>query len=202
MLACGTVLMSGAAWIFTPAATLAVPRPQVFSDAITRAHAQFARTLAGMIGGSVEVLAIHPQGESSNNDILLWLRDDRNPGVIDADELAIVSQSRLFRTITVYTMPVPRGDRQSGESIASTEGLDRATMSEPAFSESWRALPNVQRQVIAREISDMTVVRENGDGDPGQRLALSLRWVADSTDVSDEASATIDVQMRRQGRQE
>lgn len=66
-------------------------------------HREFMDTLARLIGQSVEVLAVHDRSNTPYAEIVLWQNDDVNPGVIDIDELALISHSRLFKTITVYS---------------------------------------------------------------------------------------------------
>jgi hypothetical protein len=75
------------------------------SESVRLKRQEFVNHLATLIGQSVEVLAVHTRDNTPYTEIVLWLRDDANPGVIDPDELVVVSHSRLFETVTKYALP-------------------------------------------------------------------------------------------------
>src|SRR5262245_12721516 len=65
-------------------------------------HQQAINSITTMIGQSIEVLAVHNRQSTPYTEIVLWRNDRQNPGVIDPDELVVISHSRLFRTVSVY----------------------------------------------------------------------------------------------------
>jgi hypothetical protein len=89
--------------INSPSSTRARAGFDSSAQARTMLHREFMDTLARLIGQSVEVLAVHDHSNTPYAEIVLWQHDTINPGVIDIDELAVISHSRLFKTMTVYT---------------------------------------------------------------------------------------------------
>jgi hypothetical protein len=63
---------------------------------------EFINSLSKLIGESADVLAIHTRESAPYTEVVLWRSDTANPGVIDADELTVVSHCRLFKTVTLY----------------------------------------------------------------------------------------------------
>ena len=216
MFTCGALLLGTAAVILDPQSLQAVSKPPENLQAAEDRRSEFAKTLAGLIGDCTEVLAIHERSDTPCVDVVLWVDDDLNPGVIDPHEIAIISQSQLFRTITVYSVEGPGKRFQSQQHrvpsaehrVESTQNselrtqnslgtaLDRATVSTPQFCDRWRAQPTVEPQVIATGISDMRLERLPGAHGELSVIRLSLRWGADSTDGAGEASALIDTGVR------
>jgi hypothetical protein len=229
MLACGGVFLAGAAFVLDPLTLQAVSKPPEPSQTAPEQRQEFVDHLARLIGGCVQVLAVHDRGDSPNSQIVLWLDDRTNSGVIDAPELAIMSQSQLFQTITLYSM----GDgRAAFDAAATTRMIERVQplswdmtgqyvvtapgraetkqtysaqeVTQPTFCDRWRALPSVQPSIIGTGISDMRVERLSKAPGELSPLRILLRWGSDSTDGAWEASSVIDVnpQKRNVGAQE
>jgi len=110
MMLCGIGLLCGAAAIFNPSSLQAVTSPFMpdasnpQSTHATDNHQEFANTLASLVERCVEVLAVHDRGRTPYSEIVLWVDDRANPGIIDQDELAVISHSQLFRTVAVYSI--------------------------------------------------------------------------------------------------
>jgi hypothetical protein len=212
MFACGAGALIGAAAILDPVSLIAVSNPDASGQPprakSQHSHREFLASMAKLITGCVEVLAVHDRTASPYAEIVLWMDDHVNQGVIDADELAIVSHSSLLRAVTVYSM----NGHQPNAAVATGNGdgfsrsaippLDRETVSQPAFCDRWRALAVVRPHVIAQGISDMRVDRHPGSSGELSLLRLSLTWAADSTDGASEVSTLLDLSRRRQGGQE
>jgi hypothetical protein len=181
-----------------------------------RMHREFTRTLAGMISHCVDVLAVHRPGSqgqatdpnssvelsSGDGGVVLWMRDDVNPGQIDPHEIAIVTHSPLFRTIVVYTMaqpqePTPADDsgvpiREFREWGPSAQPLPLDVVTNPAFCERWRMMSYVRPQIVGTGISDMSLTCLPGRTGELSLLRLTLTWEPDSSDGAGEASALIE----------
>ncbi len=174
-----------------------VPPPSVVT-ARAPAHQELTNALAALIGRSAGVLAIHPRGATPYVELLLWLQDDEDPGELDEGELALISHSRVLRTVTVYRLAAGEDPSALPLSAARLAGSD--------FCDRWRADPRVEPVVLATGVSDLEVERlqplrplEAGDGHP---LRIGLTWASDSADGPDEASALVDALMRQWGPQE
>jgi hypothetical protein len=108
MMLCGIGLLGGSAAIFNPSSLLAVTGPLMpgagldHRTSMAGNHQEFANTLAGLVERCVEVIAVHDRGKTPYSEVVLWVEDRVNPGVIDQDELAVISHSQLFRTVAVY----------------------------------------------------------------------------------------------------
>ena len=62
-------------------------------------HQLVIERLAGLIRGSHALVTIHDRQADPLLDVLLWLEDDRNPGVMDDDEIGLITHSRVTQTI-------------------------------------------------------------------------------------------------------
>lgn len=209
MLGFGGCFLAAAAWVFDPQATLARSEEAGGTALAAQSHRAFGDTLAGLVDRSLDVLAAHARGETPFAELVLWTHDRRNPGQVDPDEVAVISHSRLFKTVTVYRMA---DDAAAADALKDLErrqpgltaagGLDRSLIGAPAFCEAWRALPSVNRLTIGSGISDMEVAADAANGSGGPGLRLTLRWAGESADVADEVSIAIDAAKRPHGAQE
>ncbi|MCI0364873.1 MAG: hypothetical protein L0219_13430 [Phycisphaerales bacterium] len=221
MVTCGGTFLAGAAFVLDPLTLQAVSKPPESSQTAPQRRREFVDHLARLIGGCVAVLAVHDRGDTPNSQIVLWVDDRTNPGVIDAPELAIVSQSQLFQTITLYTMTAGSPGRLF-ESAASTRPIERDAplswditgqyvqsraetkdtygleeVGQATFCDRWRALPSVVPHIIGTGISDMRVERLSKSPAELSPLRILLRWGLDSTDGAWEASTVIDLNPRK-----
>ena len=146
-------------------------------------HQRLIDSLGALIGRSGKVLAIHDRGPTPYMEVLLWMDDAKNPGTIDAGELALLSHSRVLQTITYYTLA-------EGRDPASYHGgFDQLG---PAFCNQWRAGPEVMARVIGAGVSDMRVEPVEAGPTGPALLRISLTWGPNSTDGPDEASVLVD----------
>jgi hypothetical protein len=155
-------------------------------------HAQVAghqivlEGLGRLVSGSQGMIAVHERGPSPFVEVVLWLNDTSNPGVIDRDELVVVGHSRVLRTLTVYQTA-----RQGG-ATPSTWTPDAAELRQRGFCDQWRTDPAVRPRVIGTGISDMRIERIEQSGEQRARYAITLTWAADSVDGADEATLFVD----------
>jgi hypothetical protein len=188
--------LSAAALVLEPRIIFGEPGQAGPADAAVaaahRPHQDLVNRLAALVGQSVGVLGIHPRGAGPYEEIVLWV-DDGTPGgagVPDEAEIAIVSHSRVMRTITIYRIVGP------GPPARRTAGLET-----PAFCEALRADRRCGTLVAAAGVADMrveTVARAaaeptaQGARAERRRLRLTLTWAPDSADGPDEASVVVD----------
>jgi hypothetical protein len=171
------------------------PAPQGVGAASV-VHQELIDDLAGIVGRSVGVLAVHEPGPTPYMEMVLWLTD--GPGATDGRpddrELAVLSHSAVLQTITIYRLAAD--EEMAGPVLDALGGT--------AFCDRWRAHPNVVPLVLARGVSDMRVGRVDSAHDEWvawgtwgglQRLRLSLTWASDSTDGPDEASVLVNTVM-------
>lgn len=187
-LACLCVL-GGASFFFSPKSIFAESHVQQARLARDASHQAALDAIASMTSRSVEVLAIHERERSPQVEIVLWISDARNPGAIDADELVVVSHSRLLRTITMY-LADSSGTRSSVGWLISREEATR-----PGFCDRWRANPLVAGRVMATGVQHVRARwnSQAGSGsDSARPLEIALTWPADLVDGPDEASTVVD----------
>ncbi|MCH6550395.1 MAG: hypothetical protein IH804_00065, partial [Planctomycetes bacterium] len=146
-------------------------------------HQRLIESLGALIGRSSKVLAIHDRGPTPYMEVLLWVDDAKNPGTLDAGELALISHSRVLQTITYYTL----GEVGTGSGFGGA--FDQFG---PAFCDRWRAEPDVMARMIGAGVSDMRVEPVEGGPTGPALLRISLTWGPDSTDGPDEASVLVD----------
>jgi hypothetical protein len=155
-------------------------------------HAQFAghqivlEGLGRLVSGAQGVIAVHERGPSPFAEVVLWLEDSSNAGVIDRHELVVVGHSRVLRTVTVYQTA-----RQGGATGASWPA-DAPQLRSRAFCDQWRTDPAIRPRVIGTGISDMRIERIDESGVQRARYAITLTWAADSVDGADEATLFVD----------
>jgi hypothetical protein len=172
-------------------------------------HQALIDHVAGLVSGSVAVLAIHErnsgQGSQSRSDaighlsqsqrtvsvgfptplteIVLWMKDVKNPGELDRGEVAVLSHSRVLQTITLYV---------ADPSYLQTGMIDPHRAATRAFCDGWRADPSVKGIVIATGISDLWIERPGKSDSSVISMRINLTWASDSADGSDAASAQVD----------
>lgn len=227
MFSCGAVALLGAAVVLEPASIMGLTPPHPNAMRSPQAHREVAAGLVRLIENSNEVLAVHDRTSSPYAEVVLWLDDRVNPGMIDPQEVALISHSKLFRAVMAYSLSSAQDQAPAGSSLQAGDRrrtnvppvgheeagggdsprgqmptLDRELMSQSAFCDRWRALPMVQPRVIARGISDMEVERQTGPQGELSLLRLSLTWGSDSTDGASEVSRVIDLGSRASGPQE
>jgi hypothetical protein len=159
-----------------------------------------------MIASSHEVLAVHHLGPSSHEEIVLWERDASNQGVIDPDELCIISHSELLRLVRVYRLD-PRSADVSTPALARRKGpvggipvVNSSTVRTPGFCGRWRAAPSVTARVLQSGISDMRILvsAQPSSSAPANQaeLTLRLKWATDSADGDEEATTLVRAKLR------
>jgi hypothetical protein len=157
------------------------------------AHREALEQLAALIGRSHAVLAMHDRSASHFVEVVLWIEDASNPGVIDSEELAVISHSDIMRTITFYAIDDDEaGDGLPGDWSADATASVPATISpaavtEPSFCARWRRSRLVASRVLMTNISDLRVNRVVTDEREGERLRIELIWPPDSSDAGDYA---------------
>jgi hypothetical protein len=147
--------------------------------------------LGSLIASSRQVLAVHQRGATPYLQVVLWLEDTANFGAVDADEIAVISHSRLLQTIMLYGR-----DGEAAEDEAAPVAEMTSDNFSPAFCAAWRARPDVAGRLLARGIESLEIEPAAAAAVDGPRLRISLTWAADSVDGPDKASALLDVAMR------
>ncbi len=180
----GTLTVTAA--IVAPKYLAAEVGPPVVVEAHRISHQELIDELAALIGRSVRVLAIHPRGATPYVELVLWLFDDDDPGELDESELAILSHSRIMRTVTIYRL----ADDVPKPATISPDRLDETAS--PAFCERWRADLRVVPLILITGVSDLRVEPLEPTGQGSRRLRIGLTWARDSVDGADEASAVVD----------
>jgi hypothetical protein len=151
-------------------------------------HNRSIELVAGMVVRSRAVLALHDGSEGPFEEVVLWVEDRVNPGVIDLHEVAVLTHSPVLQTLTYY-------GRSAGDSDAhfrSDGEFDRA------FCQVWRTSPSINAGLIGAGLSDVDFAIDSLFQAGRPALRISFTWVSESTDSPDEASVLIDAVMHAQ----
>lgn len=149
------------------------------------------------------VLAMHPRGETPYVDIVLWMTDDRNPGAVDPEELALLSHSRALGSIRLFTLAHGRGGfpdllTNSIPVVADTTPFAGHPDS-PEFGDLWRSSPHVNSTILADRVSDLSVeIIRSDDGGHGA-MRIELICTPESADWAERASVVIRLPSASQG---
>lgn len=151
-------------------------------------HQRTLDQLASVLGRSHRVLAWHAPTRVPVWDIALWTHDHENPGVMDADELAVISWSRSLQLLTYHTLP----------SLSSDEATAFMAMEFAGSRDDCRRLRHYEdapTRQIARRLSDITLEpMEPTSADSARTpLRITLTWASDSVDGPDTAATIVDV---------
>ena len=141
-------------------------------------------SLATMIESSEAVLAVDARRSTPMYEIILWARDIEDPGTIEADELIIISHSRLLSAVTVHMTDgsaSPEDDADSGEPQHFTARETRSR----GFADRFRKRADVEARTVGTGISDVALDPAESEtaGAGGRRF--SLTWSAETSDGSD-----------------
>lgn len=170
-----TSILATIAWVARPMYLHAdiTPTPQTITAANPR-HQQIIQLLADLLQNSSNVTAIHPRDPSPYAEVVLRTSGQGQP--VTADQIALLSHSRVLQTITLYTLNDPQ----------LTFTHDELPHSD--FPNRWRDNPNVHPTLLATSISDMHIEQVH----PNQ-LLIVLTWDANSVDGEDKASLLVNV---------
>jgi hypothetical protein len=187
---CGAVFLGASAMILDPTTLLAGSRPlRDDAAALELRRRDFLNALAALVSDCTEILAVHQRGPTPYAEIVLWVNDIANPGVIDPQEIAVISHSQPLHAVTIYSLPgtdfwaaVSDANQYSGSNRSekrllieaensvsmprpanqkvSIGPISRQVLTQPAFCDRWRALSAVVPRTIAAGISDMRIVQE------------------------------------------
>jgi hypothetical protein len=150
-------------------------------------HQMVIEGLASLVSGAEGIIALHERGPSPFVELVLWLEDSTNRGVIDRHEIVVIGHSRVLRTVTVYQTA-----RQSAALAVVTWQPDDKVLRSRTFCDQWRADAGVRPRVIGTGISDMQFERIDQTDEASARYAITLTWAEDSVDGADEATLIVD----------
>lgn len=159
-------------------------------------HQLVIEGLSRLLSGAQGVVALHERGNSPFVELVLWLEDSTNPGVIDRHELVVIGHSRVLRTVTVYQTA-----RYAGSPNVSWQP-DEPALRQRTFCDQWRADAAVRPRVIGTGISDMRFERIDESSAEHARYAITLTWTEDSVDGADEATLIVDATVLPRSAQE
>jgi hypothetical protein len=111
-------------------------------------------------------------------EIVLWLEDRRGPGVLDPDEVLVISHTPLLEMIRLYMLP-------PGTQVPAVTPADAER---GGFCALWRADPRVEVRTFATGVAQM----QFGLAEVGDLYELALIWSAESADGADAGSVLVD----------
>ncbi len=155
-------------------------------------HQQLIDQLASLAGRSHRVLAVQQRGRVPLEEIALWVTDSENPGVIDPQEVAVISHSRNMQTLVFYEL----SGLDNSQRKELQPHLDVLIDERTSLFALWRQHPASTARVIGRDLSDVVfeiLPCEPARGAARSVLRIALTWAAESADGSDTASALVDV---------
>lgn len=182
-----------AAVVITPGVLHGGPAPRTPRPPSDPGHLEVTETLERVIGGSHALLAVHPRGRTAFLEIVLWLEDGKNPGLVDATEVLVLSYSPVLQSLTAHAFDA---EGEAAVEAGPPGPWLPAAAARASFCDAWRADRRGRRMVIESSLSDMRVeriAREDGGAD---LLEITLTWSANSSDAQDEATVYVEVAAR------
>ncbi len=176
--------------------------PRLLSGALTRTSSDSSAPLRGeaarqqeileeLLAGRRRLLAIHYQqaGEAQLDLMVLWVADDRYPGLVNLSELLVLRYSPLLRCVLAFTWTPPHDDDPvlSEAEVRSARRIEELTM---------RA--DVMRTVIAQPVVSCEITGINStqplrpDAMPSAAL-VRLTWLDESTDTRQVSTLATDL---------
>lgn len=168
--------LAGTAWIARPAYLHAKSPEHEPIAAASEHHQEVINLIADLVRSSAEVIAIHQRGYTPYVELVL--RTAGEGEAMAADEIALISHSRVLQSITLYT----HDDVEEAFSDLTPAGRD--------FPGKWRGSPQVKPRLLAAGVSDMLIDQV----EPGM-LRIALTWAADSADGLDNATVYVNCRL-------
>jgi len=162
-------------------------------------HQQIFALFADLVSRSKEVVVVNQRGATPFLELVVWLEDAEHLGVIDPEEIAVITHSEVLQTITMHTLdvsaaaPDPLG---AGEAPERPKAPTRSDIRAPGFCAAFRDRPGVTRRLLARGIARLEAEPQVDSRTGRSKLRISFIWDGESADGEDEASALMDVYMR------
>ncbi len=188
--------------MFGPATLRAQPGRFVPTFARNPEHQRVLELLSGLFIQCHAVIRVHQRMSSPFVEALLWMHDRENHGLVDPDEIGLLSHSEVSHTISFRTLR-PH-DRQPAKdarllSWGGEMSWDPAQLEDPEFCTWWRRCDLVESRTIGRGISDLQLAWIDAVNAGPSGLEIALTWSADSSDSSDQASTLVAVHPRIPG---
>lgn len=163
------------------------------------ARRQFVSQLGELVTSSKAVLLMNERRDGSFVDLVLWRRDDRDPGRINPDEILVLSHSRILQTITLYRFDQRVGSIRNetrvtiGEDLAvfPPDHVVPATLRQPDFCDRWRTSARVNSAVLATDVRELAFDTPHNSSEVDAKLRISLTWSSDSVDTPDSATTVV-----------
>jgi hypothetical protein len=152
------------------------------APAISSAQRALLLRVEELLRTSKAVLAVHPRGSDPFEEMVIWLDDTENPGVLDRRELALLSHSRIMRTLTLF---------MTAASVKAGSAIEPEAASRQGFCNLWRSEPGVVGVVIATDIADLRCVPSGVTSQEQANWRVELIWEEKSAD-GPSAAASID----------
>ncbi|RMH24216.1 MAG: hypothetical protein D6693_10225 [Planctomycetota bacterium] len=148
------------------------------SSFLSDEHAETLAGLRGVFESAHALIDARPAAEGGSSDVLLWIDDEHDRGVVNEDELLILTRVPVLEAVVALTAPI------SGDAAPMPT---RALFSDD-LPARWRARPGTRRAVIATDVTAMQVDRLGAGGaEASVRVRLTFRLPA--ADHSPERTA-------------
>lgn len=135
-----------------------------------------------LMGSAVEVLGTWTSSDNGFTEIALWNRDDVEPGVINRDEILLLTHSPTMGTLAAYTCAA---DEDAPDACASP--VRRSAFSD-SFPWKWRTTGGTQRAVIAIDLKEFRLRRVREGTEP-PTWSVGLVWGGDVSDTDGDVCA-------------
>jgi len=157
-------------------------------------HRLVADALVAIIAGSHEVMVIGAPGFDDRQEIVLWTPADPLATTIRPDELIVLFFSPVLEAVTAHTHRDSEGDAP----MALGGTINPVAMRAPDFPARFRALPTVERRVIASGIASMRLSVLSDNEPANATLRLDLTFSEESADGVGAAVRTLTgIRLRR-----
>lgn len=117
------------------------------TDGLSAERSDMVREFKRLIASTHAVINARTPDDGSVN-LVLWMNDTRDQGVVNEDEVLLVTYTPLLRVITALTAP-PQ-DSKSPE-------VDTSMLFSDTLSADWRRRSDIQQSVIATDVTGVAI---------------------------------------------
>lgn len=139
---------------------------------LSEARTSLVHALKRMIAASHAIIDV--RDASAGAELVLWIDDKVDPGVVNENEILIISHAPLLQAAIALTRPPETG----GEHAVDSKALFSDTL-----STTWRKRPDVSQSIVT---TDVTAMRVESIRRPDGNAALTVRltFAPDNSDTN------------------
>lgn len=133
---------------------------------LPREKAAVVSTFKKLLASSHAVIDVRT-GAHGGQEIVLWMSDTRDPGVVNEDETLLITFAPLLRAVIAMTVPTPTD---------APPAMQTSLLFSDTLASQWRSRTDVKQNVIATDVTELRMKRisqSNGESSIEVRLTFA-----------------------------